>query len=152
MKSFNPSQKLLLPPEDLFDLHPHKKQQILFSYLDSSPLENLNPHGPGRPPISKQTLLKAFIYKNLKTLPHFFDLAVDLIDNPHLALQCGLITGTNPHAVKQRRSSFLRNTPNPPLQRIKNSLITELVSLGEINGHFLSIDSCHILSNVKENN
>ena len=152
MKSFNPSQKLLLPPEDLFDIHPHKKYQILFSHLDSSPLENLNPHGPGRPPISYQALLKTLIYKNLKTLPTLFDLAVDLIDNPHLALQCGLITGTNPHTVKQRLSSFLRNTPNPPLQKIKNTLITELVSLGEINGHFLSIDSCDILANVKENN
>lgn len=101
MKSFNSSQKLLLPTEDIYDIHPHKKYQILFS---------------------------------------------------HLALQCGLITGTNPHTVKQHLSFFLRNTPNLPLQKIKNILITELISLGEINGHFLSIDSCHILANFKENN
>lgn len=152
MKSYNHSQKLLLPPEDIFDMHPQKKYQILFSYLDSSPLENLNPHGPGRPPISKSALLKTLIYKNLKALPTLYDLAVDLIDNPHLALQCGLITGTNPNTVKERLSSFLRNTPNPPLQKIKNTLITELISVKEIKGHFLSIDSGHILANVKENN
>jgi len=152
MKSFNPSQKLLLPPEDIFDIHPQKKYQILFSYLDSSPLENFNPHGLGRPPISKESLLKTLIYKNLKTLPTLYDLAVDLIDNPYLALQCGLIAGANPNTIKERLSSFLRNTPNPLLQKIKNTLISELISLGEITGHFLSIDSCHILANVKENN
>jgi len=104
MKSFNSSQKLLLSPEDIFDIHPQKKYQILFSYLDSSPLENLNPHGPGRPPISKHSLLKTLIYKNLKTLPTLYDLAVDLIDNPHLALQCGLIAGANPNTIKERLS------------------------------------------------
>jgi len=152
MKSFNPSQKLLLSPEDIFDVHPHRKYQILFSHLVSSPLENLNPPGPGRPPISKSALLKTLIYKNLKTLPTLYDLAVDLIDNPHLALQCGLITGANPHTVKQRLSSFLRTTPNHLLQKIKNLLLSKLISLGEITGHILSIDSCHILANVKENN
>ena len=152
MKSFNPSQKLLLPPEQIFNIHPHEKYQILFSNLDSSPLENRNSHRSGRPPISKSALLETLIYKNLKALPTLYDLAVDLIDNPHLALQCGLQTGANPNTVKQRLSSFLRSTPNTPLQKIKNALISELISLREIKGHSLSIDSCHILANVKENN
>lgn len=152
MKSFNPSQKLLLSPEQIFNIHPHEKYQILFSNLNASSLESLNPAGPGRPPISKEALLKTLIYKNLKALPTLYDLAVDLIDNPHLALQCGLITGTNPNTVKQRLSSFLRTNPNPLLQKIKNALISELISLGEIKGHFLSIDSGHILANVRENN
>jgi len=77
---------------------------------------------------------------------------VDLIDNPSIALKCGLETGTNPNTIKERLSSFLRNTPNHSLQQIKQSLVSELISLGEISGHFLSIDSCPILANVKENN
>jgi len=152
MKSFNPSQKLFLPPEQIFNIHPHEKYQILFSNLEASLLDALNPAGPGRPPLSKEDLLKTLIYKNLKAIPTLYDLAVDLIDNPHLALQCGLITGTNPNTVKQRLSSFLRTTPNPLLQKVRETLISELISLGEIKGHFLSIDSGHILANVKENN
>lgn len=31
-------------------------------------------------------------------------------------------------------------------------MISELVSLGEISAHFLSIDSCPVIANVKENN
>lgn len=152
MKSFNPDQKLLLSAENLFDINPLKKYQILFSNLDSSPLENANHHRPGRPPVSKPALLKALIYKNLKPLPTLYDLSVDLIDNPSIALKCGLETGTNPNTIKERLSSFLRNTPNHSLQQIKQSLVSELISLGEISGHFLSIDSCPILANVKENN
>lgn len=91
MKSFNPSQKFLLPPEQIFNIYPQEKYQILFSNLDASLLDGLNPAGPGRPSISKSALLKTLLYKNLKALPTLYDLAVDLIDNPHLALQCGLI-------------------------------------------------------------
>lgn len=151
MKSFNPSQELLLPPERIFDGH-HKKYQILFSNLNSSTLETTTPQHPGRPHISKSALLKTLIYKNIKTLPTLYDLSVDLIDNPSLAIQCGLITGTNPNTIKERLSSFLRKTPNQLLIEIKNKLILELISLGEIKGHLLSIDSCPILANVKENN
>ncbi|MGQ9619347.1 MAG: transposase [Candidatus Aminicenantia bacterium] len=152
MKSFNPDQKLLLSAENLFDINPLKKYQILFSNLDPSPLENANQLGPGRPHISKPALLKAFISKNLKPFPTLYDLSVDLIDNPSIALKCGLETGKNPNTIKERLSSFLRITPNHFLQKIKQSLISELVSLGEISGQFLSIDSCPIIANVKENN
>lgn len=152
MKSFNPDQKLLLSAENLFDINPLKKYQILFSNLDPSPLENANQLGPGRPHVSKSALLKAFIYKNLKPFPTLYDLSVDLIDNPSIALKCGLETGKNPNTIKERLSSFLRITPNHLLQQIKQSLVSELASLGEINGHFLSIDSCPIIANVKENN
>lgn len=152
MKSFNPSQKLFFPPEYLFDIHSHKKYQILFSNLNSLPFESLNHSGPGRPSVSKSALLKTLIYKNLKTLPTLYDLSVDLIDNPSLALQCGLITGPNPNTIKERLSSFLKNTPNQVLQNIKNSLVFELIKLGQISGRFLSIDGCPILANVKENN
>jgi len=93
MKSFNPDQNLLLSAENLFDINPLKKYQILFSNLDSSSLENAHQHKPGRPHVSKPALLKALIYKNLKPLPILYVLSVDLINNPSIALKCGLETG-----------------------------------------------------------
>lgn len=86
MKSFNPSQKLLLPTEQILNIHSHEKYEILLSNLNASLLESLNPAGPGIPLISKKNLLKTLIYKNLKALPTLYALAFDLIDNPHLAL------------------------------------------------------------------
>ena len=46
----------------------------------------------------------------------------------------------------------MRTTSNPHLQKIKNALILVLIPLREIKGHFPSIDSGHILTNVRENN
>lgn len=100
MKSFNPDQQMLFSAEHLFDINPLKKYQVLFSNLDSSPLENNNQHSAGRPPVSKSALLKTLIYKNLKPLPTLYDLSVDLIDNPSIALKCGLETGTNPAVLQ----------------------------------------------------
>jgi transposase len=151
MKSFNPNQKLLFSAEHLFDINPLKKYQILFSNLNTSPLESNN-LGPGRPHVSKAALLKALIYKNLKPLPTLYDLAVDLIDNPSIAFKCGIEPGANPNTIKERLSSFLRDTPNSILQQIQQYLVLELISLREISGQFLSIDSCPIFANVKENN
>lgn len=45
-----------------FNLRPLEKYEILFSFLDTSPLEILYP-STGRPPISYEALLKALIYK-----------------------------------------------------------------------------------------
>jgi len=148
---FNPNQKILLSAEYLLDINPLKKYEILFDNLDCSPLET-NLHKEGRPPVPKSALLKALIYKNLKPLPTLFDLAVDLIDNPSAALKCGLNPSSNPNALKQRLSSFLKITPNSLLQTVKNSLVFELINLKQITGEILSIDSSNILANVKENN
>jgi hypothetical protein len=52
----------------------------------------------------------------------------------------------------ERFSSFLRDTNNSILQTISNSLVKELILLGEISGTSLSIDSYPIPANVKQNN
>ncbi len=148
---FNPKQKILLSAEYLLDINPLKKYEILFDNLDCSRLET-NLYNEGRPPVPKSALLKALIYKNLKPLPTLLDLAVDLIDNPSAALKCGLNPSSNPNALKERLSSFLKDTPNSLLQSVKNSLVFELINLKQITGEILSIDSCNILANVKENN
>lgn len=150
MKDFNPDQKLIFSPEYLFRLKPLKKYDLLFSNLNCSPLQM--PYQTGRPPVSKPALLKTLIYKNLKTLPTLYALAVDLTDNPALGLLCGLKPSAHPDSLEERLSSFLRDTANESLQIIKHHLVRELIKLGQIKGHFLSIDSCAIPVPVKENN
>jgi hypothetical protein len=147
----NPKQKILFSAEYLLDVNPLKKYEILFDNLDCSPLET-NLHKEGRPPVPKSALLKALIYKNLKPLPTLFDVGVELIDNPSAALKCGLDPSSNPNALKERLSSFLKHTSNSLLQSVKNSLVFELINRKQITGKIVSIDSCNILANVKENN
>jgi len=147
----DPQQKILLSAEYLLDINPLKKYELLFDNLECSPLKTTLCR-EGRPPVPKTALLKALIYKNLKPLPTLFDLAVDLIDNPSAALKCGLNPSSTPNALKERFSSFLKDTPNNLLQSLKNSLVFALMKRKQITGKILSIDSCNILANVKENN
>ncbi|MEW6617705.1 MAG: transposase [Patescibacteria group bacterium] len=151
MHNLNPNQKLLLSAEYLLDINPLRKYEILFSNLNCSPLETFS-SSEGRPAISKSALLKALIFKNLKPLPTLFDLSVELVDNPTLSLRCGLPTNLNPHAIQERLSNFLRDTPNQILQMIRCNLVTQLRKLRQIKGNILSIDSCAVFSQVKENN
>jgi hypothetical protein len=150
MTTFNPQQKILFSAEYLLDIHPLKKYELLFDNLNSSPLEK--PLSEGRPPVSKSGLLRALVYKNLKPLPTLYDLAVELVDNPALSLKFGLNPPQHPSPLVERLSSFLRDTTNDSLQQIRKSLVRELIQLEQITGRFLSIDSCPILANVKENN
>jgi hypothetical protein len=85
-------------------------------------------------------------------LPTLYDLAVELVDNPALSLKFGLDPPQHPSPLVERLSSFLRDTTNDSLQQIRKSLVRELIQLEQITGRFLSIDSCPILANVKENN
>jgi hypothetical protein len=151
MQSINPYQIDLFSLEHLADINPLKKYEILFQYLPSHLIDTSVPT-VGRPAVSKAALLKALIYKNLKPLPTLFDTAVELIDNPSIALRCGLLPGNNPNAIKERLSAFLHDTPNAILQNIKQILINELINFKEISGTVLSIDSCPLPAQVKENN
>jgi len=90
MSTFNPQQRLLLSAEYLLDINPLKKYELLFDNLDCSPLKGHTHNAKGRPPVLKPGLLRALIYKNLKPLPTLYDLAVDLVDNPSIALKCNL--------------------------------------------------------------
>lgn len=150
MSTFNPQQKVLLSAEYLMDINPLKKYELLFDNLNCHPIEK--PVSMGRPPVSKSGLLRALIYKNLKPLPTLYDLAVELVDNPSISFKCGLNPTKNHLPLVERLSSFLRDTSNDSLQQIRISLLKELIQLGQIKGKFLSIDSCPILANVKENN
>jgi len=151
MKNLDYKQKLIFSAENLFDINPLRKYELLFDNLDTSPLESLS-RSEGRPSISKSALLRVLIYKNLKPFPTLYDLAVDLIDNPSICIKCGLPQSNNPQTHVERLSSFLKNTPNQILQTIRKNLVRELISSGEIKGKSLAIDSSAVFSQVKENN
>ena len=80
MNKFKANQKLLFKAETVFNLRPLEKCEVLFSCLNASPLETLYP-STGRPPIPYEALLKSFVYKNIKNVSHFSDLARELRDN-----------------------------------------------------------------------
>lgn len=152
MNQFNPRQKYLIPPEEIFDLKPLRKYELIFEILESSLIGCFPSKKRGRPPTSKKALLNTLIYKNLKQLPTIFDLASTLADNPSLAITCGLNPIKNLYSIEERLSSFLQDTPNHILQNIRINLANQLIQIKEISGTFLSIDSAPVPILVKENN
>jgi hypothetical protein len=142
-------QSLLLSLESLLDIRPLENFKILFFNLESSHLDT-NPY-TGRKPFSRQSLLRALIFKNLKGLPTLTELANELRDNPSAAIRCGFNI-LKPLPSVERFSSFLKNIPHKELQKIRIQLVHRLIHLDIITGEYLSIDSCPILAHVKENN
>ena len=142
-------QKLLFSVESILDIHPLQNFKILFDNLKA---DNLDPeYLTGRKPFSRQNLLKAIIFKNLNGLPTLSDLAIALKNNPSAAIRCGFNI-LKPLPSVQRYSEFLRDKNNTALQKIRIQLLHELISMGLIRGNYLSIDSCPLPAQVKENN
>jgi len=142
-------QKLLFTPEEL-NAHSLKKYDLLFSNINTAPLDQSNYHR-GRPPFPRSALLRALIYKNIRCLPSLTELFIELNEHPTLSATCGL-DPSKPIPSVERFSSFLHDTPNSSLQNIRIDLVKQLISAGEITFKYLSSDSCPIKANVKENN
>ncbi len=149
MAKFNAKQKLLFSAETIFNLKPLEKYEILFSFLDTSPLQQLYP-STGRAPIPYEALLRAIVYKNIRTLSYLSDLVTELQDNPNLALMLGFHPLHLP--CVENFSAFLQDTKNNIFQEVKASMVTKLISLKKIKGTYLSFDSSNIPVKVKENN
>ena len=122
-----------------------KKFELLFSLL-RFPKEYSKPKR--RPPHPKCALLNALIYKNLRSIPTLLELTSEIKNYPQIAQICGF----NSFPSIERFSSFLKDTPNQILQTVLKTLIEELVKLGQIDGRYISVDSCPIKANIKENN
>lgn len=122
-----------------------QKFELLFSLL-SLPYNHFGPKR--RPPHPKYALLNALIYKNLRSIPTLSELTSEIKNYPQVAQVCGFSSFPS----IERFSSFLRDTPNQVLQVARESLVKELISLGQIQGRYISADSCPIKANVKENN
>jgi len=150
MRKFNSKQKLLLSAEYLLDLKPLKQYDFIFANLDLLLLKEHTSH-TGRPPIDRQSLLKALVFKNLRGLTNLSDLVNELSDNPSLALKCSFDI-QRPLPTVETFSAFLRDTPTESLRSIQTELVSKLIGLKQIKGRYLSIDSVPIKVNVKENN
>ncbi|MEW6621445.1 MAG: transposase [bacterium] len=142
-------QSWLIPPEELTQDR-LQRYTSLFSQLNTQPIRD-SVSIVGRPPLSRPSLLRALIYKNIRCFPSLTELVIELKENPLIAERCGFDLWSNLPNV-ERFSAFLRDTPNYLFQEIRSNLVFQLVELEEISGKYLVTDSCPIKANVKENN
>lgn len=141
-------QQILFDPDDIFR-QPLKKYELSFSLLDLSCLEL--PRKVGRKPISHAALARALIFKNLRSLQTLSDLVAELHERPGLSLILGFKHSATLLPV-ERFSSYLRDTDNLMFQKVRESLVKKLIQLKIIGGDYLSLDTCPIKANVKQNN
>lgn len=142
-------QNFFFSIEDFLDVKPLKNFRLLFDNLKNVQLTQYKK--TGRKPFLREPILNALIFKNLKSIVHLTELYRNLNENPSAALCCGLDIHDAIPSV-ERFSSFLKDTPNKEFTQIRNHLVHQLIEFKAIEGKFLSIDSCPILANVKENN
>ena len=141
-------QQPLFNPEEIFD-RPLKRYELFFSVLDLSSLDKVS--CLGRKPVSRSAIARALIFKNLRSIANLSDLSNELFERPALSSVLGFIPGDRPVPV-ERFSCFLKDTDNEVLQEIRVALVRKLIECKIIKGKYLSVDSCPILANVKENN
>lgn len=93
------------------ELNPHslKKYDLLFSVVDTSPLEEASCQG--RLPLPRPALLRAFVYKNVRCFPSLTELATEFNEHQTLSAKCGFDPTKSMPSV-ERFSSFLHDTPN----------------------------------------
>jgi len=139
------SQLDLLPLEAL---PPRVQYDFLFQAL---PPLSLKEKDRGRPPFSRDTLLRAFIYKGLRRLKTLTDLAFEFQNNPTICQAVGFDLYKIPPSI-ERFSQFLRETSHPLLENVRIQLVQRLLQERIVSGKHLVIDSCPIPAKVRENN
>jgi len=105
----------------------------------------------GRHPFSRNSMIKALIYKTLRTLANLSDLNFELNNNPSVSKELGF-NPLAPAPSVERFSSFLRDTENLELKTLHNKLVQSLIEYDVITGKSIAIDSCPIVVPLKENN
>jgi len=138
-------QSSLLPLETL---PPRIHYGFLFQYFPSL---SLGKNDRGRPPLSRDALLKAFIYKALRRLKTLTDLAFELQNNPTICQAVGFDPYRSPPSI-ERFSQFLRSIPHAAVETVRTQLVRTLLKEEIISGHHLVLDSCAIPAHVRENN
>ena len=111
------------------DLPPRARYEKLFENLPSLP--DLS-KATGRPPFSRDAILRALIYKNLRGLPSLTDLVFELENNPVMAEVLGFCPG-RPAPSKERFSQFLRTLSHVDLQAVRLTLVRCLIQEGVTN-------------------
>jgi len=138
-------QQCLLPPEAI---PPRARYEKLFENLPEIPSKYT---GRGRPPVSRDALLKGLIYRNLRGIHKLVELEFELFNNPSIAEPLGL-DPLKRLPSDERFSDFLRSNPNGYFQVIREALVQELIHEGVISARGVGLDSCPIEAFVKENN
>jgi hypothetical protein len=138
-------QRSLIPPESI---PPRVKYEKLFENLPEIPTKRSL---RGRPPVSKESLLKGLIYRNLRGIGKLVELEFEFLNNPSIAEPLGLDPLKKPPS-DERFSEFLRANPNGYFQTVRILLVHELINEGVVSGTGIGFDSCPIEANVKENN
>jgi hypothetical protein len=123
------------------------KYQKLFEYLPELPYS----YKFGRPQTNPNAILRAFIYRSLRSLSTISDLAYSLAENPSLSEAVGFDPFTPVPSI-ERFSAWLRSTPNQNLQEIRFNLINQLVQWKAVPGTIISLDGSAVPSPVRENN
>ena len=108
-------QKFLFPPESI---PPRVKYEKLFENLPEISTKKFQ---RGRPPFSKESLLKGLIYRNLRGISKLVELEFELLNNPSMAEPLGLSSLKRPPS-DERFSDFLRSNPNGYFQAIRKFL------------------------------
>ena len=116
-------QHPLFDLEEIFD-RPLRRYELFFSVLDLSILDKGS--SVGRKPIKRSAILRALIFKNLKTIASLSDLSAELYERPALASILGFEPGDKPIPV-ERFSSYLKDTDNKLLQEVRVSLVKKLI-------------------------
>jgi len=81
-------QHSLFDLEDIFD-KPLRRYELFFSILDFNLLEK--GAGIGRKPVSRTAILRALIFKNLRSITNLSDLSAELYERPALASILGFV-------------------------------------------------------------
>jgi len=129
-------------------LPPRIAYQQLFKNLPTLPVQE---DSRGRPQISRNALLRALVYRALRRFATLSDLVHALNENPALLEAIGL-DPLGPIPTVERFSDWLRTTDNDVLQKIRIDLVRCLLREHGLRGGVLALDSCPILSPVRENN
>jgi transposase len=133
---------------DLADLPPAVKYEKLFQNL---PMLQENIPKTERRPVTKNSMLKALIYKSLRRFPYLADLTFELNNNPSVSKALGFYP-LAPAPSIERFSSFLHDKSHHELISKRQQLVQELIKAGAISGNLIAIDSCLIVAPLKENN
>lgn len=122
--------------------------QQLFHNLPTFPVQ---PASRGRPEVSRDALLRALVYRALRRFTSLTDLVQALNENAAVLEAIGLDPlGSVPSL--ERFSDWLHTTDNDELQKIRIQLVHCLLKDRVLQGRIVALDSCPILSPVRENN
>jgi len=146
-------QQLIMNITDLFT--PQSKVDFytkIFDTLDLSSFPDyVNSSSSGPDGFSRHALFRAFMVMKCEKFSEITQLQEYLFNNQIIAHSCGFdITRKLPSYWTYRR--FIKNTAHKWFAAVMQSQVKMLVSLGFIDGSFVSLDSTSIEANTSKNN